>query len=333
MTESLKAVVLSDRKIVAISGTDRVKFLQGLMTNDIRRLAPDRALYAGFLTGQGKLLCDAFVFQDGDRILIDIATAFVEDFVKRLSAFKLREAVEIVETALAVAVVWGSGAAARLELESVEGLVGNRMLAEVHLAFVDPRIAAFGVRLIYPADFPIEAELARLGFAGATAADYAGHRLTLGIADTAEIGGEICYPLEAKFRNASRGRFQERLLCRPGTDRAHEAQGRIAQADLAGQRLGTSAKGRHTRDGQWNRAGATDRGLRHTGPCLAPSRSSGRRKRRFHPRPGRAAHRPLAELATALNVATYVSDAGPRLPGATLSHWKTRLTGADSPDQ
>lgn len=201
MTYSLKAVVLRDRKIVAISGTDRVKFLQGLTTNDIRRLAPDKALYAGFLTGQGKLLCDAFVMQDGDRILIDIATGLVEDFVKRLSAFKLRAAVEIGEAApaLAVAAVWGPGATARLELDSAEGIVGNSALAKAHLAFVDPRIAALGARLIYPADVPIEAELARLGFASATAADYAEHRLALGIADTAEIGGEVCYPLEANF--------------------------------------------------------------------------------------------------------------------------------------
>ena len=201
MTKSIKAIVLPDRKIVAISETARVKFLQGLMTNDIRRLTPDRALYTGFLTGQGKLLCDAFVLQDGDRILIDIAAAFVEDFVKRLSAFKLREAVGIGETApaLAVAAVWGTGATARLELNSAEGVVGNGALAEAQYAFVDPQIAALGARLVYSADFPIEAKLARLGFDSATAADYAEHRLALGICDTAEIGGEICYPLEANF--------------------------------------------------------------------------------------------------------------------------------------
>ena len=201
MTETIKAVVLPDRKIVAISGTDRLRFLQGLMTNDIRRLTPDRALYTGFLTGQGKLLCDAFVMQDGDRILIDLATSFVEDFVKRLSAFRLREAVEIGETApaLAVAAVWGMGATARLELDSAEGVVGNGAPAEAQYAFVDPRIAALGARLVYWADFPIETKLARLDFANATAADYAEHRLALGIADTPEIGGEACYPLEANF--------------------------------------------------------------------------------------------------------------------------------------
>jgi folate-binding protein YgfZ len=201
MTESLKATVLPDRRVVAIGGPDRVKFLQGLLTNDIRRLAPDRALYAGFLTGQGKLLYDAFLIQDEDRVLINIAASLVEDFVKRLSTFKLRAAVEIggAVPALAVAAAWGPAAAARLGLESVEGVVGNRALAEPYYAFVDPRLATLGVRLVYPADYPIEAELGRLGFAPAADADYAVHRLALGIADTAEIGDEICYPLEANF--------------------------------------------------------------------------------------------------------------------------------------
>jgi folate-binding protein YgfZ len=199
MIDSLKAVVLPDRSVVAIAGPDRVKFLQGMTTNDIRRLAPDRALYAGFLSGQGKLLYDVFAIADGDRILIDIAADMADDFVKRLNAFKLRATVEIGETALAVAATWGSGAAARLELEATEGTVGNRAFAEPHHAFVDPRIAALGVRLVYPVGFPIAAKLAPLGFASATVADYTAHRLSLGIADTAEIGGEICYPLEANF--------------------------------------------------------------------------------------------------------------------------------------
>jgi folate-binding protein YgfZ len=65
--------------------------------------------------------------------------------------------------------------------------------------FVDPRVAALGVRVLYPADLAIQAELALLGFAAAGAADYASHRLALGVADTAEIGQETCYPLEANF--------------------------------------------------------------------------------------------------------------------------------------
>ena len=201
MTQSLQAAVLPDRSLVAVSGPDRIKFLQGLTTNDVRRLAPDRALYAGFLTGQGKLLYDVFLIDDGDRVLIDIAGAQVEHFVKRLTAFKLRTAVEIGKTvpALAVAALWGTAAAARLTLEATEGAVGHRAFAGPHHALVDPRIAALGVRLVYPADAAIEAEFDRLGFASATASDYAVHRLALGIADTPEIAGETCYALEANF--------------------------------------------------------------------------------------------------------------------------------------
>jgi folate-binding protein YgfZ len=199
MTEPLKAVVLRDRSIVAVSGADRIKFLQGMITNDMRRLAPDKTLYAGFLTGQGKLLHDVFLVQDGERILIDVATALVEDFVKRLTGFKLRAVVEISETHLAVAGAWGTEAFARLGLDSVEGDVRHGAPGEAHFAFVDPRMAALGARLIYPADSSIEARLAPLGFSGVTVADYAEHRLALGIADTAEIGGEVCYPLEANF--------------------------------------------------------------------------------------------------------------------------------------
>jgi tRNA-modifying protein YgfZ len=201
MTGALKAVVLSGRSIVVMSGTDRIKFLQGLATNDLRQLAPERAMYAGFLTGQGKLICDFFVIQDGERLLIDIATAQVENLFKRLTAFKLRAQVEFSEPTppLAVAAVWGEGAAARLGLEPAEGTAGKSAVAGARYAFVDPRFAALGARIIYPADLSIDAELAQLGFTSASTPEYDAHRLALGIADTAEIGGETCYPLEANF--------------------------------------------------------------------------------------------------------------------------------------
>lgn len=201
MSETLKTVVLHDRKVVAVSGADRRKFLQGLVTNDIRRLAPDRACYTGLLTGQGKLLYDFFVVDDGDRILIDIAAVHVEDFFKRLIKFKLRAAVEFAEAtpALAVAAVWGDEAAARLGLAPTEGAAGKSVLVAAHSVFIDPRMTALGARLVYPAGLPIEAEFVQLGFANTTAADYVTHRLALGVADSTEIGGEICYPLEANF--------------------------------------------------------------------------------------------------------------------------------------
>jgi folate-binding protein YgfZ len=201
VTEALKAVVLEDRRIVAIDGPDRVKFLQGLMTNDMRRLAPALACYAGLLSGQGKLLQDCFVVDDGSgRILVDLAAIHVKDFVDRLTTFKLRAAVELTEPepAFAVAVAWGPEAAARLGLDPTEGAAGKGVPASAHYAYVDPRVAALGVRLIYPAGAPIEAELGQLGFAVTAPGEYALRRLALGVADSAEMGGGL-YPLEANF--------------------------------------------------------------------------------------------------------------------------------------
>jgi folate-binding protein YgfZ len=60
-------------------------------------------------------------------------------------------------------------------------------------------MAALGVRLVYLAGLPVGTELAQRGFSPAAAEDYTAHRLGLGIGDTAEIGGEACYPLEANF--------------------------------------------------------------------------------------------------------------------------------------
>lgn len=206
-TDAPKAAVLPDRRVLGITGPDTRKFLQGMITNDIRRLAPERqrALYTGFLTAQGKLIHDAFLFQDGDRILIDIAADFVEGFVKRLTAFRLREAVEFGEAkpALAVAAAWGAAATARLGLDDAQNAMGEGAVgtgAELDIAFVDPRLATLGARLVYPADdAATEAELRRRGFELVDAADYTAHRLALGVADTREIGGEMLYPLEANF--------------------------------------------------------------------------------------------------------------------------------------
>jgi folate-binding protein YgfZ len=199
MTEALKAAPLPDRTVLAVEGADRIKFLQALLTNDLRRLAPETALYGGFLTGQGKLLCDVFLVQDGERVLADVASERVETLLAKWNRFKLGSKViySPAEPGLSVTAVWGADAPARVGLGDQSGTAGAAAGALV--GFVDPRVAALGARLIHPAGEPIEATLAALGFAGATPADYAAHRLALGVADTAELGCESTYPLEANF--------------------------------------------------------------------------------------------------------------------------------------
>ncbi len=92
---------ISDRKVLAIGGTDRVSFLQGLVSNDVTRLS-DGLVYAALLTPQGKYLVDFFLKDDGDRILLDVATGFADGLVKRLTMYRLRSDVTLAATDLYV---------------------------------------------------------------------------------------------------------------------------------------------------------------------------------------------------------------------------------------
>lgn len=89
------------RKIFQITGADRVHFLQGLVSNDLRRLA-EGPLYAALLTPQGKYLADFFLLAQGEAVLLDIDAGIAEATVKRLGLYRLRADVQIAEAPLAV---------------------------------------------------------------------------------------------------------------------------------------------------------------------------------------------------------------------------------------
>lgn len=121
-----------DRQILEVTGSDRISFLQGLVTNDVRRL-PDGPLYAATLTPQGKYLADFFLAEHGEAILIDVKAAFATALAQRLNMYRLRADVQIGESTLVVS--RGLGPAP-------DG------------AFADPRHDALGWRLYSQATQP-----------------------------------------------------------------------------------------------------------------------------------------------------------------------------------
>lgn len=89
------------RTIFAITGHDRVGFLQGLITNDVTK-AETGILYAALLTPQGKFIADFFVVPQSDRLLIDVAQSHAALLAQRLTMYRLRADVQITETDLTV---------------------------------------------------------------------------------------------------------------------------------------------------------------------------------------------------------------------------------------
>ncbi|WP_170358474.1 CAF17-like 4Fe-4S cluster assembly/insertion protein YgfZ [Ruegeria arenilitoris] len=90
---------MSTRRILRLTGTDTDSFLQGLVTNDTRKL-DDGLVYAAILTPQGKYLADFFLKRDGDSVLLDVVEGMADALIKRLNMYKLRADVRIEETNL-----------------------------------------------------------------------------------------------------------------------------------------------------------------------------------------------------------------------------------------
>lgn len=83
-----------DRRLYRIGGADRESFLQGLVSNDVRRVAQG-PVYAALLTPQGKYLADFILAPLPDAILIDIRDSVAEAAVRRLAMYRLRADVTI----------------------------------------------------------------------------------------------------------------------------------------------------------------------------------------------------------------------------------------------
>jgi len=82
------------RSLIRLSGADTLTFLQGLVTNDVERLATG-PVYAALLTPQGKYIADFFMIADGPDVLLDVHADLAAGLMQRLSMYKLRADVVI----------------------------------------------------------------------------------------------------------------------------------------------------------------------------------------------------------------------------------------------
>jgi folate-binding protein YgfZ len=175
---SASFAVLEDRAALEVAGADRVAFLQGLVSNDVAKAAAGMPVYAALLTAQGKYLHDFFIVALGEALYLDCERARLGDLQRRLSLYKLRSKVTLADAGgrFAIAAAWGDAAAAKLGL-----IAGAAKPFAGGIAYVDPRLAALGARLLIPAGH--EDEIAAAGFVRADAAAYDRHRLALGVPD------------------------------------------------------------------------------------------------------------------------------------------------------
>ena len=93
-TESL-FLDLSDRTKLRLVGADRVRFLNGQVSNDVRQASAAESIYTGVMTIKGKLCADAFVHANGESLLIDAEPDVRESLAARLERYIIADDVRI----------------------------------------------------------------------------------------------------------------------------------------------------------------------------------------------------------------------------------------------
>ena len=175
--------ILDDRSIVAVRGTEARGFLQGLISNDMEKCTPGKAIYAALLTPQGKILYEFFVTEHDGRFLIDCSLSRAAEFVKRLSFYRLRAKIDIsLQPELAVAALWDGDSAPH-----ANGLA----------VFPDPRLDGLGTRLIGSKD------ALQNSVASGKRGDYRAHLLRLGVPNSDDIPPDTLFALDAGFEELS----------------------------------------------------------------------------------------------------------------------------------
>jgi folate-binding protein YgfZ len=86
---------LSKRAKFHITGADRLRFLNGQITNDLRKASESSAIEACILTAKGKTDAHIYIFASGDSFLVDVAADLREGFKVRLERYVIADDVQI----------------------------------------------------------------------------------------------------------------------------------------------------------------------------------------------------------------------------------------------
>jgi folate-binding protein YgfZ len=90
-------VDLSAREVVRLSGPDRVSFLHGMVTQDVRGLAEGAVADAALLTAKGAMVSDARVVRRAEDLLLLVEPGFGAPVLEALNRYLISEDVELTE--------------------------------------------------------------------------------------------------------------------------------------------------------------------------------------------------------------------------------------------
>jgi folate-binding protein YgfZ len=100
LTQKAGVLDLSFRSRVCLTGPDRVRFLHGQVTNDIKSLPVGGGCYAALVTAKGRMQSDLNIYCLADELLLDFEPGLTRSVSERLEKYIVADDVQVVDIAL-----------------------------------------------------------------------------------------------------------------------------------------------------------------------------------------------------------------------------------------
>jgi folate-binding protein YgfZ len=100
---------LPQRVKIRLTGSDRVRWLNGMVTNNIRDLAQNHGVYAFLLNPQGHILGDLVAFQRGESLLVESDRAQLAKILGTFDHYIIMDDVEVTDISESLASIGVTG--------------------------------------------------------------------------------------------------------------------------------------------------------------------------------------------------------------------------------
>ena len=88
---------MSFRSRVCVTGTDRQRFINGQVTNNVKDLKAGQGCYAALVTAKGKMQSDLFIYSLPDELLLDFEPGLTAAVTERLERYVIADDVQVVD--------------------------------------------------------------------------------------------------------------------------------------------------------------------------------------------------------------------------------------------
>lgn len=124
LSEAAALFEMRDRGLIEVTGDDRVRWLNGMVSNDVAALgdAPENSgCYAALLTPQGRIVSDLHILLRGEAFWLETAADHIEAVMERLEKYIIADDVELRDATSDFARLALEGALSRATLEAATG--------------------------------------------------------------------------------------------------------------------------------------------------------------------------------------------------------------------